>query len=199
MTSAAVAISGFNPTTTSFKMPADVTIGVVRSVPPGARAIGLPVAVDAAVPSELGLDRATLVASGFDGKVGQTLMVPRPEVLSFVAIGIGDPAKLDASKLRDAAASRTDEPVWQLPLDQRYRRQLYSNIADIRNIGGDQPGAITAALFLAEFVGSVPWAHLDIAGTVKADADEAWRSAGATGFGARLQVDLALNFTPPAS
>ena len=59
--------------------------------------------------------------------------------------------------------------------------------------------AITAALFLAEFVGNLPWAHLDIAGTVEADSDELWRPRGATGFGTRLLVDLALAFTPPAS
>jgi leucyl aminopeptidase len=45
----------------------------------------------------------------------------------------------------------------------------------------------------------VPWAHLDIAGTMHADADESWRSRGATGFGTRLLADLALNFIPPGS
>jgi leucyl aminopeptidase len=94
---------------------------------------------------------------------------------------------------------RTDEPVWPLPTEKRYRTQLDSTIADLKNVGSDHPGAITAALFLAEFVGSVPWAHLDIAGTMYADVDESWRSKGATGFGTRLLVDLALHFTPPAS
>lgn len=97
------------------------------------------------------------------------------------------------------AARHTDEPVWQLPLEKRYRKQLDSHIADMKNVGGDHPGAITAALFLAEFVADVPWAHIDIAGTMHADADESWRSKGATGFGTRLLVDLALNFTPPGS
>ena len=98
-----------------------------------------------------------------------------------------------------AAARDTDEPVWQLPLDKRYRKQLNSVVADMKNIGGEYAGAITAALFLVEFVGDVPWAHLDIAGTAKADADDAWRTKGATGFGARLLLDIALNFSPPAS
>ncbi len=98
-----------------------------------------------------------------------------------------------------AAARATDEPVWQLPLEQRYRKQLDSTIADMKNIGGDHPGAITAALFLAEFAGKVPWAHLDIAGTMHASADESWRSKGATGFGTRLLVDLALSFAPRGS
>ena len=69
----------------------------------------------------------------------------------------------------------------------------------MKNVGGEHPGAITAALFLAEFAGNVPWAHIDIAGTMHADADESWRSRGATGFGTRLLADLALNFTRPAA
>jgi leucyl aminopeptidase len=96
-----------------------------------------------------------------------------------------------------AAGERTDESVWQLPLDRRYRKQLDSVVADMENMGDASPGAITAALFLVEFVGDVPWAHLDICGPMKVDADEAWRTRGATGFGARLLADLAVNFTPP--
>ena len=98
-----------------------------------------------------------------------------------------------------AAARRTDESVWQSPLDRRYRKQIDSPIADLKNMGGEYPGAITAALFLAEFVGTVPWAHLDICGPMYAEADEAWRPKGATGFGARLLIDLALHFTPPGA
>jgi leucyl aminopeptidase len=69
----------------------------------------------------------------------------------------------------------------------------------MKNIGGDHPGAITAALFLAEFAGKVPWAHPDIAGTMHAGSDESWRSKGATGFGTRLLLDLALSFRRPAT
>jgi len=88
--------------------------------------------------------------------------------------------------------------VWQLPLERtRYRKLLDSDIADLKNVGNQYGGAITAAVFLSEFVGDVPWAHLDIAGPMKVDADESWRSKGATGFGTRLLVDLALNFRPP--
>ena len=99
-----------------------------------------------------------------------------------------------------AASAATDEPVWQLPLEKkRYRKLLDSDIADVKNVGGPYGGAITAAVFLSEFVGDVPWAHLDIAGPMKVDADESWRSKGATGFGTRLLVDLAINFTPPSA
>jgi len=95
------------------------------------------------------------------------------------------------------AAEQVDESVWQLPLDKRYRKQLDSVVADLENMGDPAPGAITAALYLAEFVGDVPWAHLDICGPMKVDADESWRSKGATGVGARMLAELAANFTPP--
>lgn len=96
-----------------------------------------------------------------------------------------------------SSASRADEPVWQLPLERDYRRLLDSNVADMRNIGGPYAGAITAALFLSEFTADVPWAHLDIAGPMSVDADDGWLSRGATGFGTRLLIDLALNFSKP--
>ena len=94
-----------------------------------------------------------------------------------------------------AAARASDEPAWQLPLDKRYRKQIDSDIADLNNLGGEQPGAITAGLFLAEFVGDTPWAHIDIAGPMKSDEEDSWRVKGATGYGARLLVELAMNFT----
>ncbi|MDO8390832.1 MAG: leucyl aminopeptidase [Actinomycetota bacterium] len=93
-----------------------------------------------------------------------------------------------------AAATATDENVWQLPLEKAYRKQLDSHVADMKNSGGAHAGAITAALFLSEFVGDVPWAHLDIAGPMDVDADDGWLSKGATGFGTRLLIDLALGF-----
>ncbi len=96
-----------------------------------------------------------------------------------------------------ASGTKTDESVWQLPLEREYRKFLDSNVADMKNIGGPYGGAITAALFLAEFTGDVPWAHLDIAGPMNVDADDAWLSKGATGFGTRLLIDLALNFAKP--
>ncbi len=98
------------------------------------------------------------------------------------------------TRLRDASAA-TDEPIWPLPLDKaRYRKLLDSDVADLKNVGGPYGGAITAAVFLSEFVGQVPWAHLDIAPTMKADADESWRSKGATGFGTRLLIDFATSY-----
>lgn len=98
-------------------------------------------------------------------------------------------------RVREAAA-HTDEQIWQLPLEPQYRKQLDSDIADISNLGGKYAGATTAALFLADFVGDTPWAHLDIAGTMQSDTDDVWRSKGATGFGTRILIELARGFTP---
>jgi leucyl aminopeptidase len=78
---------------------------------------------------------------------------------------------------------------------RHYHKLLDSVVADMKNIGGPYAGAITASIFLSEFVGKVPWAHLDIAGPMKSDSDEGWWSKGATGFGTRLLIDLAENFS----
>ena len=93
-----------------------------------------------------------------------------------------------------ASAERVDEPVWELPLARRYRKELDSIIADLRNMGGANAGSITAALFLEEFVNGIPWAHIDIAGTAQSASAEKWRNKGTTGFGTRLLIDLAMNF-----
>jgi len=98
-----------------------------------------------------------------------------------------------------AASVTSDEPVWQLPLEHRYRPQLNSAVADMSNMGGPFNVAITAALFLNHFVDGTPWAHLDIAGTMQAEKDDSWRSAGATGFATRLLIDLLLDYTPVSS
>jgi leucyl aminopeptidase len=96
----------------------------------------------------------------------------------------------------EAAAASTDEKVWELPLHRAYRSQLDSTVADLKNLGYGDGGAITAALFLAEFVADTPWAHLDIAGVAQTDADRSWHVAGCSGFGARLLLQLALEFRP---
>jgi len=92
----------------------------------------------------------------------------------------------------EAAAARTGEPVWRMPLVADYADSLRSDVAELRNVPARPPGgagSITAALFLQAFVGSVPWAHLDIAGTVRSSADRHEVVEGATGFGARLLLD----------
>lgn len=93
-----------------------------------------------------------------------------------------------------AASASVDEPLWRMPLEKKYRPQLDSEIADISNLGGPYAGATTAALFLEHFAGGTPWAHLDIAGTMQTEKDDAWRTAGATGFGARTLLETAAAF-----
>ncbi len=87
------------------------------------------------------------------------------------------------------AGEETYERVWRLPLFDEYRKQLKSDIADIKNTGGRGGGSITAALFLKEFVGDVPWAHLDIAGTAFISSADEYRPKNATGVGVRLIVE----------
>ena len=94
----------------------------------------------------------------------------------------------------------TDEPVWELPLaTDKYRKLLDSVVADMKNVGGPYAGATTAAIFLSEFVGEVPWAHVDIAGPMNAEADAGWKSKGATGFGTRLLIDFVSTFAPSSN
>jgi leucyl aminopeptidase len=88
------------------------------------------------------------------------------------------------------ACQRTGERVWRLPLDDDFKEQLKSQVADWKNVGGKWGGAITAAKFLEQFVGTTPWIHLDIAGPSWADSDSATRDAGATGCFVRTLVAL---------
>jgi leucyl aminopeptidase len=86
----------------------------------------------------------------------------------------------------EEAGSATGEKVWRMPLDPAYDKEIDSKNADMKNVGGAYGGACTAAAFLKRFVGDVPWAHLDIAGTAmgsnRSDTNEGWSS----GFGVRL-------------
>jgi leucyl aminopeptidase len=84
----------------------------------------------------------------------------------------------------------TGEGLWQLPLDEEYRKALKSDIADIKNVGDRKAGAITAAKFLQEFVEDTPWVHLDIAGTDLDGEGRPYACKGATGFGVRTLVQL---------
>jgi len=92
------------------------------------------------------------------------------------------------------AGGRAGEHLWQLPLAEEYKEMNKSEIADIKNSGGRYGGAITAALFLQEFVGEVPWVHMDIAGPFMSDKIKGILVKGATGFGVRTLVNFAANY-----
>ena len=83
-----------------------------------------------------------------------------------------------------AAGRAAGEPLWQLPLVPEYRDDLKSAVADLKNVGGEA-GSIIGGLFLQEFVGGVPWAHLDIAGPAFAEKDMLLSTKGGTGYGVR--------------
>lgn len=84
------------------------------------------------------------------------------------------------------AGERSWERCWPLPLWPEYRKQLDSDVADLKNVGGRPAGTITASAFLEEFVGEAVWAHLDIAGTAYGDKPAAYRRKGAYGVPTRL-------------
>jgi len=89
------------------------------------------------------------------------------------------------------AADRAGEKVWALPLFDEYKEQLKSEIADMLNSPGRPAGSITAAMFLKEFAGTGPWAHLDIAGTAWAEESKPWQPKGATGAMIRTLIEVA--------
>jgi leucyl aminopeptidase len=88
-------------------------------------------------------------------------------------------------------ANRAGDRCWPMPTFDDYREQLRSEIADFMNTGGRPAGAITAAMFLKEFTGGLPWAHLDVAGTAWADEAKPYQPKGATGIGVRTLAGLA--------
>jgi leucyl aminopeptidase len=97
----------------------------------------------------------------------------------------------DLAKKLEGAARATSEKVWRLPMDDEYAKQIKSDIADVKNVGGRPAGTITAALFLKKFVKDIPWAHLDIAGTAWTKESQPYCPKGATGVGVRLLTQLA--------
>lgn len=93
------------------------------------------------------------------------------------------------------AGAEAGERLWQMPMYEEYKELNKSEVADIKNTGGRWGGAITAAQFLAEFVGDTPWLHIDIAGTSTTDKERGYLVKGATGVGVRTLVNLALAST----
>jgi len=91
------------------------------------------------------------------------------------------------------AAKKTGERMWQMPMPEEYKEQNKSEIADVKNTGNRYGGAITAALFLAEFVDNNSWVHIDIAGTAFSSKESGYIIKGATGVGVRTLVELALS------
>ena len=90
----------------------------------------------------------------------------------------------------EKAEQRAGEKMWRMPLDDEYRELIRSGIADIKNTGGRYGGAISAAMFLKEFVEDTPWIHLDIAGTAWTEEAKSWIALGPSGIAVRSIVEF---------
>jgi len=129
-------------------------------------------------------------------KLGAKRIVDMATLTGAVSIALGDvnTAVLgtDQALVDEVIASGREvgEKFWQLPLDKEYTKQIKSDIADIKNVGGRKAGTITAAAFLKEFADGVSWAHLDIAGTAWSDESKPHRAKGPTGVAVRTLVRL---------
>ena len=135
-------------------------------------------------------------AIAYAKKLGATRIIDMATLTGAVSIALGDvnTAILGTDqKLIDeviASGAEVGEKFWQLPLDDEYTKQIKSDIADIKNVGGKKAGTITAAAFLKEFAEDTPWAHLDIAGTAWGDSATPYRSKGPTGVAVRTLVEF---------
>jgi leucyl aminopeptidase len=93
------------------------------------------------------------------------------------------------------ALHQAGEKMWRLPLDDEYREQIRSSIADIMNTGGRYGGAVTAAMFLKEFVEDKPWIHLDIAGTAWMEENKPFIAKGPSGIAVRSLIEFVRGFS----
>jgi leucyl aminopeptidase len=93
-----------------------------------------------------------------------------------------------------AALKKSGEKMWRLPVDEEYKELIKSPIADIKNTGGRWGGAITAAMFLKEFVEETPWIHLDIAGVAWQEESVPWLAKGPSGIAVRSLIELVRSF-----
>jgi leucyl aminopeptidase len=135
-------------------------------------------------------------ALGYARQLGATTLLDIATLTGACVVALGtvnagmmgtDQARMD--RLRRNCAV-TGEKLWQLPLDDAYRKLIRSDIADMKNVGNRWGGAITAAKFLQEFAESTPWVHLDIAGLDLTTEERPFAAKGATGFGVRTLVQL---------
>ena len=134
-------------------------------------------------------------------KLGATHLVDVATLTGAAVVALGkatsaifgqpDPWVQVVRETADAAGDR----CWPMPLLDEYAEQLRSEIADMLNTGGRPAGACTAAMFLKEFAGGLPWAHLDVAGTAWLDETKPWMAKGASGVAVRALAELAFTST----
>jgi leucyl aminopeptidase len=129
-------------------------------------------------------------------ELGATRLIDAATLTGAVAIALGQinagvfANDEDAYQHFTNALAISGEKFWRLPVDDEYREQIRSSIADIQNTGLTRyGGAINGAMFLKEFVGDTPWLHLDIAGLAWQDAEKPWLAKGPTGVAVRSIVE----------
>ncbi|HEU4594073.1 MAG TPA: leucyl aminopeptidase [Pyrinomonadaceae bacterium] len=128
-------------------------------------------------------------------KLGATRVIDMATLTGAVSIALGDVNTgimgTDQQLINEVieAGREVGEKFWQLPLDKEYTKQIKSDIADIKNVGGRKAGTITAAAFIKEFADGLSWAHLDIAGTAWGDEAKPFRSKGPTGVAVRTLLN----------
>jgi len=136
-------------------------------------------------------------------KLGATQIIDIATLTGACVIALGNVASGLITNNRSfcqqllTASTQVGEKMWELPNFPEYKEQLKSPIADLKNSGGRMAGAITAGLFIAEFVaGDIPWIHIDIAGTSSLDKENGYDVKGATGVATRSLIQLAVTMNP---
>jgi leucyl aminopeptidase len=135
-------------------------------------------------------------AVSYAKKLGATRVIDMATLTGAVSIALGDVNTgilgTDQQLIDEVIESGREvgEKYWQLPLDKEYTKQIKSDIADIKNVGGRKAGTITAAAFIKEFADGISWAHLDIAGTAWGDEAKPYRAKGPTGVAVRTLLNF---------
>ncbi|WP_416670706.1 leucyl aminopeptidase [Egbenema bharatensis] len=135
----------------------------------------------------------------FAEKLGVEAIVDLATLTGACVVALGDDiaglwtANDDLAHQLAQASEKAGEKFWRMPMEDKYFEGLKSVVADMKNTGPRAGGAITAALFLKQFVKETPWAHLDIAGTVWTDKENGYHNAGGTGFPVRTLVNWVLS------
>jgi leucyl aminopeptidase len=135
-------------------------------------------------------------AIAYSRKLGATEIIDLATLTGAVSVALGsinvgvmgnNQALIDRVR---SSAQRAGERFWQLPMDDEYRELIRSDIADMKNSGGRSAGTISAAQFLREFAGDIPWVHLDIAGTAWENDRKPYMAKGPTGVAIRTLIEF---------
>lgn len=136
---------------------------------------------------------------------GATHIVDFATLTGGATIALGTAASLASGRPSEwvvsvvQAAADGFERAWAMPLYPEYRKAMESDVADIKNTGGRLASALTATAFLSDFVATVPWAHLDIAGTSFVEDERIYEAKGGTGVGVGTIVAIVQNLTNKAA